>query len=176
MRICMGREVQSLFDQFIHQYGKRLYGFCLTLCTNTADAEDLYQETWLKALDHFSQYRADQDFEPWLTAICVNTYRSSWRRLKRSPIFSGFRNNLEKDSVMERVAMPEKEDYSDLHRAIEMLPEKLRITVVLFYFEEMDIASVSEILEIPSGTVKSRLNKARKRLREVMTDETDLSF
>lgn len=163
-----------MIDQFIHRYGKRLYGLCLTLCTNTADAEDLYQETWLKVLKNFSKYREDQKFEPWLTAICVNTYRSSWRRLTRSPIFSGFRDNSEKDRILENTPAPEKEDYDDLHQAIKNLPEKLRITVILFYFEEMDIASVSLILGIPPGTVKSRLNKARSKIKEVLTDESNL--
>ena len=163
-----------MINQYIRQYGKRLYGLCLTLCVNTFDAEDLYQDTWLKVVKNISQYDPTQPFEPWLTQICVNTYRNKLRRIMRSPIFNSFSSDEEKTLIMERIVAPEPTDYSNLHDAIDKLPEKLRITVILFYFQEMDITAVSKILEIPSGTVKSRLNKARNVLREVLTDETDI--
>ncbi|MBE6676126.1 MAG: sigma-70 family RNA polymerase sigma factor, partial [Ruminococcaceae bacterium] len=69
-----------MIDQYIKQYGKRLYGLCVTLCTNTFDADDLYQETWLKVVKSIDQYDPSKDFEPWLTRICVNTYRNVVRR------------------------------------------------------------------------------------------------
>lgn len=163
-----------MINQYIYQYGKRLYGLCLTLCANTFDAEDLYQETWLKVVKNISQYDVTQPFEPWLTQICVNTYRNTLRRILRSPIFNSFATEEEKRNVMEGIAAPEPSDYSDLHDAINTLPEKLRITVILFYFQDMDIASVGKTLGIPPGTVKSRLNKARNILKEVLTDETDI--
>ena len=77
---------------------------------------------------------------------------------------------------MEKLAAPEKEDYAALYAAIDQLPEKLRLTVILFYFRDMDIASVSAVLGMPAGTVKSRLHKARNLLREVIGNETDLRF
>ena len=73
---------------------------------------------------------------------------------------------------MNGVAAPEKEDYSDLHAAIDGLPEKLRLTVILFYFQEMDVAAVSQVLGVPVGTVKSRLNRARNQLKEVLQNES----
>ena len=163
-----------MINQYIYQYGKRLYGLCLTLCANTFDAEDLYQETWLKVVKNISQYDGSQPFEPWLTQICINTYRNTLRRILRSPIFNSFASSEEKCLIMEEIAAPEPSDYSDLHDAINRLPEKLRITVILFYFQDMDIASVGKTLGIPPGTVKSRLNKARNILKEVLTDETDI--
>lgn len=163
-----------MINQYIRQYGKRLYGLCLTLCANTFDAEDLYQDTWLKVVKSISQYDTAQPFEPWLTQICVNTYRNSLRRIMRSPMFHSFSGDDEKNLIMEPSMAPEPTDYTDLHDAIDKLPEKLRITVLLFYFQEMDIASVSKTLGIPPGTVKSRLNKARTMLKEVLTDETDI--
>ena len=117
-----------MIDQYIHQYGKRLYGLCLTLCANTLEADDLYQDTWLQVVKNFSRYDASRDFEPWLTKICVNLYRNALRRLSKSP-FLHFRRN---------------------------------------------IAATAQILGIPSGTVKSRLDKARKLLKEALGNETDL--
>ncbi len=163
-----------MLDQYIRTYGNRLYGLCRSLCANTFDADDLYQDTWLKVIKSITQYDPAQPFEPWLTKICVNTYRNALRRLVRSPIFNGFSTAEEKAAALENAAAPEAPDYSDLHHAIDGLPEKLRVTVILFYFQDMDIAATAQVLDIPPGTVKSRLNKARQRLKEALVNETDL--
>ncbi len=160
-------------DQYIKKYGKRLYGLCMTLCANRHEADDLYQDTWVKVIRSIDSFDTTKDFEPWLTRLCVNTYRDKLRRLTRSP-FLNFSSNEAKEAVFSTVPAPEREDYSDLYEAIDRLPEKLRLAIILFYFEDMDISKTAETLRIPPGTVKSRLNKARKLLREVLTDETDL--
>lgn len=162
-----------MLDPYIRQYGRRLYGLCLALCANRDDADDLYQDTWLKALQHFSRYDPERPFEPWLTVICVNTYRNALRRIARSPLMN-FSDNAEKEHLLASLLAPEREDYTPLYDAIARLPEKLRITVILFYFRDMDIASVAQILNLPPGTVKSRLNRARKQLREVLSDAANL--
>ena len=163
-----------MMDDYIRQYGKRLYGLCMILCASSFDADDLYQETWLRAVDKYAQYDTAREFEPWLTRICVNLYRNRLRRFRRSPVFDGFRSSEEKEFAMGAVPEQEKTDYSSLYQAVDQLPEKLRTTVILFYFEDMDTETTAEVLGIPAGTVKSRLNKARKLLREVLTDEADL--
>lgn len=164
-----------MIDEYINQYGKRLFGLCLSLCANRHDAEDLYQDTWLKVLRRIEGYDPDRPFEPWLTQICVNTYRNELRRLSRSP-FVNFTSNESRDQLFAAIAAPERQDHLDLHRAIDRLPEKLRLTVILFYFREMDVNETAQMLKVPAGTVKSRLSKARKLLKEVLTDGTDLQF
>ena len=160
-------------DQYIRKYGKRLYGLCMTLCADKHEADDLYQDTWVKVLKRFDTYDPSRDFEPWLTRLCVNTYRDRLRRLSRSP-FLNFSSNETKDAFLLTATAPEKEDYSDLYAAIDQLPEKLRLTIILFYFQDMDIEKTAQTLGIPTGTVKSRLHKARIQLKEVLGRETDL--
>lgn len=162
-----------MIDRYIQQYGRRLYGLCRCLCSNPCDADDLYQETWLRVVKHIGQYDPGREFEPWLTRICVNTYRSTLRRLAKSPLLD-FTDGDEKDRLLDSVPAPEEADYSALYEAVDRLPEKLRLAVVLFYFRGEDLASTAQILRIPVGTVKSRLSKARKLLKEVLADETDL--
>ena len=162
-----------MVDQYIRQYGKRLYGLCLSLCADSAEADDLYQDTWLRVLKSLPRYDPNRPFEPWLTKICVNTYRSALRRAARSPLL-GFRTNEEKDALLCAVPAPEGEDYAALYEAVARLPEKLRVAVILFYFEDMDVAAAARMLGVPEGTVKSRLHKARKRLKEALGDEADL--
>ena len=160
-------------DQYIRKYGKRLYGLCMTLCADKHEADDLYQDTWVKVLKRFDTYDPSRDFEPWLTRLCVNTYRDRLRRLSRSP-FLNFSTNETKEAFLLTATAPEMEDYSDLYAAIDQLPEKLRLTIILFYFEDMDIEKTAQTLGIPTGTVKSRLHKARIQLKEVLGRETDL--
>lgn len=160
-----------MLDEYIRQYGRRLYGLCLHLCKDREDADDLYQETWLKALQKLYTYDTDREFEPWLTQICVNTWRNALRRRRRSPFYDGFATGEEKDRFLSDVPAREPGDYTDLYAALGTLPRKLRETVVLYYFEGRDIRAAAEILKIPPGTVKSRLNQARKRLKGALKDE-----
>ncbi|MBW8381981.1 MAG: RNA polymerase sigma factor [Youngiibacter sp.] len=163
-----------MIDHYIEKHGRRLYGLCRTLCTNPSDADDLYQETWLKACAKIDQYDTANEFEPWITRICVNTYRDQLRKKARSLIFDGFKSQEAKDSVMENVSEAENQDFSDIHGAVRRLPEKLRTTVILYYFQDLNIGETAKALRIPSGTVKSRLSKAKKMLKEMMSDEVEI--
>ena len=153
-------------DEAIRLYGRRLYGLCRSLCGGVQDADDLYQDTWLKALDYLERHGPPENYGPWLAKICVNLYRSRLRRLARSPIRA--------IGEGEELPAPEGEDYSGLHAAVEGLPEKLRLAVILYYFQDLDIAAAAKILRVPAGTVKSRLNRARKLLKEALHDEESL--
>ena len=162
-----------MLDDYIKEYGRRLFGLCMSLCRDRTGAEDLYQETWLKALKNMHRYDPSMAFEPWLAKICVNTYKNILRRMRVSP-FADFESEEEKRRQMESVPAAET-DHVALRDAIDRLPEKLRLTVILFYFRDMSLAETAAVLGIPVGTVKSRLAEARKRLKEELLDET-LSF
>jgi len=166
---------ERVIDQYIRKYGKRLYGLCLHLCARPFEADDLYQDTWLRVVKCIDQYDPEREFEPWLTRICVNTYRNGLRRIARSPLLD-FRTQEEKDALLHSLPAPAETDYAPLHEAIGRLPEKLRLAVVLYYFEDMDVAAAARALGIPEGTVKSRLSRARKQLKELLDRETDLQF
>ena len=72
-----------MIDEYIRKHGKRLFGLCLTLCADYSEAEDLYQDTWLKVLKNIPKYDPQREFEPWLTKICVNTYYTLFPHRKR---------------------------------------------------------------------------------------------
>ena len=164
-----------MIDEYIQRYGRRLYGLCRSLCPSPFDADDLYQETWLRVVKHISRYDPSREFGPWLTKICVNTYRSTLRRLARGRVLD-FPSREEQERLLQSIPAPEGKDYAPLYEAVGRLPDKLRLAVVLFYFEGMDLASAAGVLGIPVGTMKSRLNKARKLLKEALANETDLRF
>ncbi|MBR6535149.1 MAG: sigma-70 family RNA polymerase sigma factor [Clostridia bacterium] len=161
-------------DNYIQLYGRQLWGLCLTLCRNTCDAEDLYQEMWFRFYKNIKRLDKSGEPLPYLTKICVNIYRNMKKRDLKNPVFDNFSSSEEKDMALSSVPSEEKEDHSELHCAIDALPQRLRICVILFYFEDMDVQQTSKVLNIPAGTVKSRLNKARKLLKEMLKNETDI--
>ena len=83
----------DVIDPYIERYGERLYGLCRALCTSRADADDLYQETWLRAVRSFARYDPARPFAPWITRICVNVYRSQLRRRALSPVYKPLRHH-----------------------------------------------------------------------------------
>ena len=156
-----------MFDEYISRYGKRLFGLCMKLCNNREDAEDLYQETWVKAYRFLGKYDVSKEFEGWLTSICVNAYRDILRRQKWKSLVAWFRTTEEKDFAIES-APDREEDYSDVRDAVEGLPDKYRVATVLYYWSGHDVKRIAEMLSIPEGTVKYRLHKARELLKGVL--------
>lgn len=161
-------------EELIKSYGPRLFGLCMTLCRNTHNAWDLYQDTWLRAYEKQHQYDTSRTYETWLTTICVNRYRDQLRRLKIAPFMDMFSSNEEKEMIINQVPAKEQEDFREVREAVDMLPEKFRQAVILFYFEDKDIKNTAQILGVPQGTAKTRLMKARKLLKEVLQDEWNI--
>ena len=160
-----------MIDPYIQQYGRRLYGLCVKLCADGGDAQDLYQDTWLKAYQHWDRYDPTRDFGAWITRICVNTYRDRLRRRRLNPLYDRFATSEEKDRALEQAAEPDDPAYREVRDAVRSLPEKLRLAVILYYFNGFAVEATAELLRIPPGTVKSRLARARTLLKERLQDE-----
>ena len=154
-----------MFDEYVTHYGRRLFGLCQKLCGSREDAEDLYQETWIKAYRFFEKYDRGKEFEGWITSICVNTYRDMLRRQKWKSLFVHFATNEDKELFLTNIPEPEQPDYSEVREAVDELPPKYRIVTILYYFNGLDVKKTSEILQIPVGTVKYQLHKARELLK-----------
>ena len=132
------------------------------LCANSYEADDLYQETWLKVVKNISQYDNTKEFEPWLTKICVNTYRNTLRRIARNPILN-FSTNEEKEQFWQSIPAPENRDYTSLYCAIDKLPDKLRLTIILFYFrdeEKIDVET-TEIDYSPALSIRQGIDEEK---------------
>ena len=116
-----------MFDRYIEQYGQKLFGLCMHLCRERWDAQDLYQETWLKAYQARHGYDGSRDFGVWISKICVNLYRDKLRRKKLLSFLPFVHQEQEA-----QLAAPEQEDYSDLYQAVRQLPDAYRMVVVLY--------------------------------------------
>ena len=161
-----------VFEKYIEQYSERLSRLCCNLCRNYADADDLFQDTWARALDKFDQYDQNSSFKSWLFTICANLFRNS-KKLKYNSSKAVFSSKEEKEKFLNSI--PDQETdvdaYLDLHAAILSLPKKHRLVLVLYYFREFSQSEIARMLDIPEGTVKSRLNTAKKLLKRRLYDE-----
>lgn len=155
-------------EEKIAQYGRRLYGLCIKLCGNRYDADDLYQETWLRVCTGIGRYDPLQPFEPWLTAICVNCFRDSLRRRKFERLIAAPDYGEACESAVS--SLPDAQEDAELWEAVRGLPEAYGTVVILHYFRGYDVRELSRILKIPEGTVKYRLHRARKLLKGVLSD------
>lgn len=165
--------MKSEFNNYIERYNVDLTRLCVSLCGNISDAEDLLQDTWLKALRHYNKYDKVLPFDKWLYSICVNTYKNSVNSafLKKRKLFQNDEEERLFFSSITEVNDSTIEDYVELHKAISSLSKKHRIVVVLYYFKDYSIKEISQIIGVPVGTVKSRLAVSREEIKRRLTNE-----
>lgn len=133
-----------------------LYHVSKSILIHDEDCEDAVQGAILKAYNNLGTLKKEQYFKTWLVRILINECYNLKR--KECPVVS-YEEYFEYDKA------DVEKDYSELYLAIQKLPERIRITIVLHYVEGYSVEEIKEILKIPSGTVKSRLSKGRKLLK-----------
>ena len=173
------RDEFNAFDLIVSRYKNRLFNCVYRLVHNSEIAEDLVQETFLRVYKNRHNYHATSNFSTWIYTIALNLARSELRKRKRRQFFSLNSSPNNDDNMTEGFDLPDPsfgpEDHlahSELGRAIQkaidQLPVKYRTVIVLRDIEELSYEQISEILECPTGTIKSRVNRARLRLQEML--------
>ena len=172
----MSDQKQRSFEEEALPHLDAVYRVALRLSGNETQAEDLTQETMMKAYRSWSQYREGTNARAWLLTILRNTFINEYRRTRRMgptvdvtevESFTVFRDVQEVD--------PEGRFFDnivddDVLRAIDALPEEFRETLVLSDIEGLPYAEIAAITEVPVGTVKSRLFRARQALQTQLYD------
>lgn len=174
---CARQGEAAAFGVLVRRYQDRVFNTCYRLCHNYADALDLTQSAFLRALEALPRFEERASFYTWLFRIAVNlatSQRRSERRRERRDLGRGAGRpgaaewvTPSEDDPGRRAA--ESEALANLEEALGRLEEEYRVPVVLKDIEEMDYATIAEILEVPVGTVKSRIHRGRMRLRELLT-------
>lgn len=171
----------TYIDVLISRHQDGLFNLCLKLAKSRADAEELYQQTWLKAIQ--KSQTCQKSFKNWLYTVCLNAYRDSFRRSKReNEVIDSTLNEETKSYLIETASdniSAETEALNRLHSEILMskigrLSDKYRLPVILVYFEGLDYKETACVLGLPIGTVKSRLSSAKEKLRIEMENELDV--
>ncbi len=172
---------QADFAEQAMQHMSSLYSGALRMTRNPADAEDLVQETYLKAYRGFGGFQEGTNLKAWLYRILTNTFINNYRAKKRRPEESELDEvedlylyrrlgGLEAAEVG-RSAEDELLDHvtdSEVKDAIESLPEKFRVAVLLADVEGFSYKEIAQILDVPIGTVMSRLHRGRKGLQKAL--------
>jgi RNA polymerase sigma-70 factor (ECF subfamily) len=165
------------FEQLAQRYHKQAYNIAYRMTGNHADAEDLTQESFLRAFRFFGNYRRDWPFDNWLYKIMSNLFVDDLRRKPKArlqsldqPLENGGRTDDIYLEIPDAAANPERMmlcDELDEHvqRALSSLPKDFRMTVVLADIEGMSYEEISKTMNCSLGTVRSRLHRGRKLLR-----------
>jgi RNA polymerase sigma-70 factor, ECF subfamily len=161
-------------ETLILRYQNYVYRLCFLVMRNEQDAEDMTQETFIRAFRALPRFevREGKNFEGWLYRIAVNACRSRMRRKwyqvlpwpEPAPTIAG-----EPEEQPDRLLM-RGEARQEMLAAIDALGEKHRLVVILRYYAGLSNEEIAEVLSIPSGTVRSRLHMARKRLKKALKE------
>ena len=166
------REIEKCIDAF----GTDIYRFCLKLCADKADAEDLYQQTFLKALE--TEWTLDWEKNPkaLFFSFAHNLWKSGKRKQTRRNTIAPCGNFDDKTEVTLYSEESVEENYlqkeliTEIRQIIQTLPEKFQVPLILFYLSECSIAEIASIIKKPPGTVKSRLFKGRSLIKTRLED------
>jgi RNA polymerase sigma-70 factor (ECF subfamily) len=163
------------FEELAMPHFASLYNFACWLAADKAAAEDLVQETYMKALRGFSSFQQGTNFRAWMYRILRNTFLTSQTGLRFA---SSFDNEDELPMEVAITETPESlllarvEQYA-IQRALEALPINFREIILLCDLEEMSYQEISQALGIPIGTVMSRLSRARKAMRALLATKME---
>jgi RNA polymerase sigma-70 factor (ECF subfamily) len=167
-RACEGDK--PAFAELVRRHQGRVRGLLMRLAQDRVLADDLAQEVFLRAYRGLVGFQRRSAFGTWLYRIAYNCYLNNRTRVRRFC-------ELPEDYVAAAVApesalsAPRSDLRRDLSAAIESLPERYRAVVVLYYLEEVSYPEIADILSVPLGTVKTHLHRAKKLLRERMSEQ-----
>lgn len=151
---------KEAFVSLIKQHEKSLYRVARSIIQNDEDCADAIQETILKSYQNMKTLKELSFFKTWIIRILINECNLILRKRKRNVL------PLQEASVMEHF----NEEKIDLYNAVQQLEESLRVVVILYYFEDVSVKQLAEILKIAEGTIKSRLYRARTFLANLLDD------
>jgi RNA polymerase sigma-70 factor, ECF subfamily len=148
--------------QLVAEHYQAVYRYAYRLCGLTADAEDLTQQAFLVAQRKLPQLREDANARSWLFAVLRNCFLKDRQRRRPMPVVN---LPLNVDSIPAETPKEEDIDRQQLQAALDQLSDNFRLVLVMFYFEDLSYREIADELDLPIGTVMSRLARAKAFLR-----------
>ncbi len=174
VRRCLAGE-EAAWEEMVRQYSRRIYNLAYRFTGNRAAAEDLTQEVFLRLYRTLEQYDPREgDLSSWLMRVARNLIIDDYRRRARTPAQNGedlaeHEYHLRADEREDPHALVEQRELSEqIHAALAKLSPELRACVILRDLEGLSYQEIAEALQIPEGTVKSRINRGRLELARVL--------
>jgi len=168
-------------EQVYEDYNRYIYHLCLKLTRNKTEAEDLMQEVWMKVVRYEDYVKNVDHLKAWLTTICMNTFRDRYRKtVRRSKHILNQPDQLDvpvldliPSESLTAEDIIEKGDLSQMvQQKIAELDGIYKTTVLYFYVHQYTLVEIAELMKVSIGTVKSRLFRAKQRLKEMLVADT----
>jgi RNA polymerase sigma-70 factor, ECF subfamily len=179
LMLRVGQGERSAFDEIVRRYSRKMVNLAYQITRDRDQAEDIAQETFLRAYKSAARYTEMAKFSTWLYTIAINLCRNELRRRRFKPYSleemaeREDEGKLRVDIVDERSKpdgdLERKEISRHVERAIAMVPAKFRVPMVLRDIQDLSYEEIGAMLKLPEGTVKSRINRARQRVKEILT-------
>jgi RNA polymerase sigma-70 factor (ECF subfamily) len=165
------------FALFVERYKGRLYNFIVRIISEKETAEDILQDTFLRVYNQRKNYSPDFALSTWVYTIALNLVRSELRKRKLRKYLSLDFLKEESDVELPDTTNPEPGQLKPLlDKAIAALPEEYRTAFILCDIDRLPYNQIAEIMRVPVGTVKSRINRARSMLREKLLPYKELNY
>ncbi len=177
-------DVQA-FEELTGSYYAKVYNVCARMLNNPDDASEQAQETFIKAFKYIKEFKGNSSFSTWIYRIATNTCLDFIRKNKNKSTISieqeAFEDITIKDRLYSNLPGPDKvaevnAQKTAIKKAMSQMNEKNRVIIVLRDFMGLSYEQISETLETPVGTVKSRISRARSELRELLCSEKEHLF
>ncbi|MBE5880284.1 MAG: sigma-70 family RNA polymerase sigma factor [Lachnospiraceae bacterium] len=150
-------------QELIEWYQNNLFAAAFQICRNQEDAEDVVQETFIQYHTTLKQYESEEHIRAWLLRVAINKAKnvnhSFWHR-KKQPL----------EEYIETLVF-ESEESGDLFETVLGLPEKYRIVIHLFYYEEYSVQEIAKVLKLSESNVKVRLSRGRQMLKDALKED-----
>lgn len=162
-------------DDAVIEHIDSLYSYALVLSHNRSDAEDLVQETYVRAIPAMERLRTGSNVKSWLFTILRNVWRNQLRQRRSAPPVADINIDHYSTDISAGAAkdshslLVRKMEREQVRGAIEQLPTEYREIILLREFEELSYQEIARVLDCPAGTVMSRLGRARTRLRKILS-------
>ncbi|MDF2531937.1 MAG: polymerase, sigma subunit, SigW [Clostridia bacterium] len=168
----------DLYAELIDRYSGKVYSTAYSYTQNQEEARDLVQEILIKAYNSLHSFKAEAKFSTWLYRIAVNSC-IDWSRKRKSKVIMtalGYEDTNIFDSITSDTEGPEEfvlrqEHKEAVRNAVSSLPEIYKTVLILYYFEELQVQEICNILDSPRKTIETRLYRAKKVLKSVLTQE-----
>ena len=161
-------------EECIHEYGKEIYSYCKYLTGNAQEADDLYQDTFLKVMEIYKNIDVMKNPKSYVLAVALRIWKNrkrkyAWRkRIVDGRVLPKEQEDIEQEQtgLSPEEQLLNEEETQAVRLAVGKLPTRYQVIVLLYYMENLSVAQIASIVKIPKGTVKSRLFQARKLLEK----------
>ncbi len=163
----------ALYEHFLNTYGQRVFTLIVRIVSNQEDAEELTQDTFLKAFQHLSSYKGNSSFSTWIYSIAYNMAISNERKKKYDTLVMDdtLLANISEQQVDDALNDETEERFIQLSRAIKQLAPDERTIISLFYQEEKSLIEIAFILGMTENNTKVKLHRIRKKIYVLMKQE-----